>query len=70
MEVIGSARYFTSDEFAHIEMILRGAYLIRTADGEEDELLGDFIEALVEDDEIVRDDSDRNELDLGQFPQV
>ena len=37
---------FEDSEFARIVNILRGAYQIRTSDGSDDELLGDFIEAL------------------------
>jgi hypothetical protein len=37
---------FEDKELARIAVILRGAFDIRTADGEDDELLGDFIQAL------------------------
>lgn len=43
---------WTPEEYAYIEQVLRGAYLIRTAEGEEDELLGDFIQALADGESI------------------
>lgn len=38
--------YFECEELAYISRILRGAFEIRTAAGDEDEVLGDFIQAL------------------------
>lgn len=40
--------YFDREELAYISRILRGAFEIRTADNCEDEILGDFIQALDE----------------------
>jgi hypothetical protein len=37
---------FQPEELAYISRILRGAFEISTADGRDDELLGDFIQAL------------------------
>lgn len=38
--------FFEREELAYISRILRGAFEIRTAEGEEDEVLADFIQAL------------------------
>lgn len=49
---------FSSKDAAYIVDVLRGAYSIVTADGDEAEILGDFIAALDECDciEIVEDE--------------
>ena len=56
MEQIEISR-FTSEEFESIAAVLRGAYVILTADGEEDELVGDFIAALEQKDTILCEDN-------------
>lgn len=38
--------FFEKEELGYIAKILRGAYTIKTANGDEDELLGDFLQAL------------------------
>jgi hypothetical protein len=51
MELItrdGGPVYFAREELDYVARILRGAFEIRTANAEEDELLGDFIQALDE----------------------
>lgn len=50
--------YFGQEELAYISRILRGAFEIRTAEGEEDELLADFIQALEEGCPIYLDEGD------------
>ena len=48
--------YFGSEELAYISRILRGAFDIRTANDEQDEILADFISALDNGDTIQVDD--------------
>lgn len=43
---------FTAAEYSHIEKLLRQVFTIRTINGEEDEILGDFIAALTDGDTI------------------
>jgi hypothetical protein len=49
-EVITS---FTGAEYAYIEKLLRQVYSIRTATGEEDDALSDFIDAIASGDTIT-----------------
>jgi hypothetical protein len=53
---------FDDSEFARIAKILRSAFDIRTLDGEDDELLGDFIQALDDNIPIVPKDLDDDAL--------
>lgn len=52
----GGISTFTGEEFRYIEKLLRQVYTIRTVNGEEDELLGDFIAALADGDTISLED--------------
>ena len=47
---------FTGAEFKYIEKLLRQVYTIRTAGGEEDEALSDFIDAITAGDTITLED--------------
>jgi len=47
---------FTGAEYKYIEKLLRQVYTIRTANGEEDEALSDFIDAIASGDTISLED--------------
>ncbi len=47
---------FTGAEYKYIENLLRQVYTIRTAGGEEDEALSDFIDAIASGDTITLED--------------
>jgi hypothetical protein len=47
---------FTGPEYFYIEKLLRQVYTIRTANGEEDEALSDFIDAIASGDTITLED--------------
>lgn len=47
---------FTGAEYKYIEKLLRQVYTIRTATGEEDEALSDFIDAIASGDTISLED--------------